>query len=840
MANNMKLKGLFSSVFLFLAGATLFSSCSDAVTSSEEKNESQSVISFHVSVDNDWQGNTSAKAPSQGYIIEPYEGNQNIRLTGTLERGINAQQSVMSANRGLSATTRAMMVGSSDFYDNFYLYCYGNDERLDVRKGEDGRYMAHGSPTPVASVVTAIAPQYSQAYTDGRLKVVLDGSTTAQTDIMVATDNVEANSTSMSLDFRHIFAAVNFKVGKLGFADDVRINSIAIQGVYTQGSYDVAQDTWSLNAVGNEHVDLSTVISSTDASAQENVMLTSGTAGNAFMLIPQTTPAGARIVVSLTYNNESHTLSFPFGNRVLSQGYTVTFGIGSSSDDYGGYVLSVTNPAKIYPYEDNQTQDFVVKSYKNNKYKTPVAWRIEDYSEDGGVTWSSSMSEAMALAATSGVGGQEGNSVAATLDKPSEDGVTYMRRMLRAAPIVSDYDLSLHDVNGKGILRSTANTYVVRAGGTYLIPLVVGNTIKNGATHIFNGTYASTFVNWKGQQVTKNNYRLTEATGAKLLWCDAGENVFSNLQVVDGDDGLKYLRFNVSKDNIAPGNALLAVTANDGTNEVAVWSWQIWITCADLSYTIPVKGFTQKKRTYQFSPLPLGSKGNTKRRILLRVRQEESGKTAIVTLEQMLNFEYYDGTYYQWGRKDPIPRSLPKGFTTQAAQASLSTSIMHPECFYYTYANWCSEFHRDLWSTGKNGNGEWEQNGKTIYDPSPVGFKVPTIAAWSIVDKDLMYMKVGNGYWYYTSSAKSQGEMIYIPMAGYVDSGSATINSNGTQCVYWSADNRSLTNAGSETWGILLYDGTYETISYLMARGCTVMPILDTEELSYPASSYWN
>lgn len=830
---------LLNSAFLIIAGTLLLSSCSDDAHSSEEPADSPSMISFEVSVDNDWQGNTSTKAPLQGYTIASNEAGQRILLTGTLEKGVNAQQSVNSANSEVKAMTRATMIGSANFYDNFYLYGYGHEERLNVRKGEDGRYMARKSASPVASAVTAIAPQYDHPYTDGRLQVKLDGSTTAQTDVMVATDHVEANRTSMSLHFRHIFAAVNFKVGKMGFADDVKINSIAIQGVYTQGSYDVAQDAWTFDALGNEHADLTTIISSTDAGAQENVMLTSGTAGNAFMMIPQTTPAGAKIVVSLTYNHESHTLSFPFGNKVLAQGYTLTFGIGSSSDSYGGYVLSVTNPASIYPFEGNLSQDFVVRSYKNDKNRTPVSWKVDGYSEDGGITWNTSMPEAMALGATTGAGGQEGNSVPATISKPSEDGVTLMTRMLRAAPAVNGYDLSLHDVNGKKILRSTANTYVVRAGGTYLIPLVIGNTIKDGATHIFNGKYADTFVNWKGQQVTKDNYKLTEATGAKVLWCDAGDNVLSDLHIVNGADGLKYLRFKVSKDNMAPGNALLAVTTKDGAKEVTIWSWQIWITCADLSYTIPVKGFTQNKRTYQFSPLPLGCKGNSRRRILVRVRQNESGKTAIVTLDQMLNFGYYDGTYYQWGRKDPMPRSMPNGFSTQKTTASLSTAIMHPECFYYGSKNWCSKFHRDLWSTGKDGNGEWEQNGKTIYDPSPVGYKVPTKAAWSIVDNKMMYQKAGNGYWYYTSTAKSRGEMIFIPMAGYVDSGSASINANGSQCVYWSADNQSTTKAGGQAWGILLYDGTQETIQHVMARGCTVMPVLDTDELSYPAASYW-
>lgn len=213
---------------------------------------------------------------------------------------------------------------------------------------------------------------------------------------------------------------------------------------------------------------------------------------------------------------------------------------------------------------------------------------------------------------------------------------------------MSDYDLSLHDINGKAILRSTANTYVVRAGGTYLIPFGDRQYNVNGATHIFNGKWANTFVDWKNRQVTTGNYKITEATGARLVWSDAGDDIISDLSIIDGADGLKYLRFKVSKDNIAPGNALLAVTAKDGGNEVAIWSWQIWFTAADLSYTIPVKGFTQHKRTYQFSPLPLGSKGNTRRRILLRVRQKESGKTAIVTLNQMPSPSLYDGAYYQW------------------------------------------------------------------------------------------------------------------------------------------------------------------------------------------------
>mgnify|MGYP001159080876 CR=1 FL=1 len=824
--------------YLFIAlltGSALFSSCKDDADSSNENANTNSSINFNVSVDNDWYGNTSTGALSRAYAIAGEGQNHDIQLTGASEKGINAETPVCAA--ATSASTRATMIGSANFYTSFNLYGLGDNGVLSVQKGDDGRYVSNGVPSATASVVTAIAPQNSAEYHDGNVQVALDGDVADQQDVMVATDTVKANGNSMDLNFRHILAAVNFKIGKLGFADHVKVNSIAIEGVYTQGSYNVEQDAWTVGAVGNENVDLSTVIGSTDVDLQENVMLTSGSAGNTLMLIPQTTPAGAKILVSLTYNNANHTISFPFGNQTLSQGYTVTLGIGSGSDEYGGYALSVTNPSNIFSWRGGDTQNIIVKSYKNDASKTSVAWSVDGFSEDGGSTWTTQVPDGLVFDSYSGDGGQEGQYVRATLNSPAEgtNYVAVMRAQMRANAAVSDYDLSLHDVSGARIERSTANTYVVRAGGTYLIPLVVGNTITNGKTHIFTGRYADTFVNWKGQQVTAANYKITEATGAKMLWCDAGDNILSNLSIVDGDDGLKFLRFNVSRDNIAPGNALLAVTDQNGN---VIWSWQIWLTGADLSYTIPVR-YRQNSKTYQFSPLPLGSTGNGMRRILVRIRQNDSGKTAIVTLNQMVSAGSNESPYYQWGRKDPMPRSYDiSGFSHQATKASLSQAIMNPNVFYHNSKNWCSDFHADLWSTGRNGFGAWEQNGKTIYDPSPVGYKVPAAAAWSFINGDMLYEGDAYGYWFYTSSCKSAGQLIYIPRGGYIDSGSANIT-NGNYAVYWSSDNQSITNANAEAKGILVYPSTTETIDIVMARGCTILPILDTDELSYPASSNW-
>ena len=167
----VKLQYLFYSAFLIITGATMFTSCSDEVSSSETENDAKTAISFNVSVDNDWQGNTTAKAPMLSFSISPEGNGQDLRLTGTVEHGINAQQTVKATDSRITVINRAMMVSSANFYDNFYLYGFGDNDRLSVTKGENGKYSANGHPSEVASAVTAIAPQYEQTFNHiGRFK----------------------------------------------------------------------------------------------------------------------------------------------------------------------------------------------------------------------------------------------------------------------------------------------------------------------------------------------------------------------------------------------------------------------------------------------------------------------------------------------------------------------------------------------------------------------------------------------------------------------------------------------------------------------------------------------
>ena len=68
-------------------------------------------------------------------------------------------------------------------------------------------------------------------------------------------------------------------------------------------------------------------------------------------------------------------------------------------------------------------------------------------------------------------------------------------------------DLSLQDIYGNPIQRSTANCYVVREAGQYKFPLVYGNAIKNGKVNTAaftnnGGAYSHDFVDGRGEAIS--------------------------------------------------------------------------------------------------------------------------------------------------------------------------------------------------------------------------------------------------------------------------------------------------------------------------------------------------
>ena len=142
--------------------------------------------------------------------------------------------------------------------------------------------------------------------------------------------------------------------------------------------------------------------------------------------------------------------------------------------------------------------------------------------------------------------------------------------------------------------------------------------------------------------------------------------------------------------NGTKGNALIAAKDDNGK---ILWSWHIWVTeqPEDQIYINDRGSFTMQDRN-------LGA-----------IRAERGSDE---------NWRQSVGTFYQWGRKDPFNENV--GYEEISSQVTVAESILYPTTFISEWNGWCKEQSDTLWS-GRQ---------KTIYDPCPVGYRVPVKDVW--------------------------------------------------------------------------------------------------------------
>ena len=363
------------------------------------------------------------------------------------------------------------------------------------------------------------------------------------------------------------------------------------------------------------------------------------------------------------------------------------------------------------------------------------------------------------------------------------DSINTSHDILSQATAVSNYDLSTHDIYGNDCARTTANCYMIHAPGTYKLPLVYGNAIKNGNTNtnayttdvtVTNNYYKvrSNFVNHADNPITgpwlKDHTGATPVS-AELLWQDA-KGLISQVGL-SGD----YLTFTVPSENIQDGNAVIAVKNSSGT---IVWSWHIWVTSIDWSDKIT--RVNTSMRDYYISPVVLGWVTPRTRVVKyggrycrVKITTETGAQIDFKVDQPIFSQSYYGGdntyynykpycTYYQWGRKDPL-----SGFTFGNAAfhrtlynisgdditattkplanliheaVSAGSAISNPISMYHgnqetsTRSHWENEYYVNNWDNDRNLARATSQYSsrlkdytvKTVYDPCPPGFCVPT------------------------------------------------------------------------------------------------------------------
>lgn len=317
---------------------------------------------------------------------------------------------------------------------------------------------------------------------------------------------------------------------------------------------------------------------------------------------------------------------------------------------------------------------------------------------------------------------------------------------LRATSAVSNYNLS--NSTGADAIENTANCYLVNAPGTYSLPLVYGNAIRNGVdnpdSYQKNGSTASgflaPFVDHANQPITQPYiYNVYTPTNACLVWQDE-QDLVSNVALSPDKHSLT---FTVSQNNIRQGNAIVAV--RDASNTI-LWSWHIWVTDYELGSDLQTITNYQNVQ-YTFLPINIGYcyVGNhyeyAARNIQVRITQDETGAQQEFTITQTA-FNYDDlgnNPFFQWGRKDPmLGASLngsqsEKNCYTDSDKTSYKFSInglnssniglwiQKPHCF--NRAATMDDRYLNLWNAN-NTVGTLNDNPitKTVYDPSPVGF----------------------------------------------------------------------------------------------------------------------
>ena len=667
---------------------------------------------------------------------------------------------------------------------------------------------------------------------DFYIKYIVSTDVSKQKDLLIAKSAEYAGNhgSIVPLEFKHVLTAVRFVVGddmKAGTVNKVRLRNITSGGVYHPETGYVGK------LVGQGIV---------KDFEQELNKVTDGTPGAAitapfqtFMLPPQGfTDDSSVIEIVFTDDEGEHTLSASLKDQMWNSGTTVTYKISTSSINWD-YHLDVTGPSE-YSYAGG-TDVYKVISYRENSkgVKEAIPWTAE-FSTDNGLSWSADKPDWLTDFTTSGPGGSASQSFNATVGAQAGIEVNSHTATLRAAAPKGSagqpYNLS--NSTGNTRVENTANCYVVGAPGYYSFPLVYGNAIKNGATNTSAYTTAnsgsnilSTFINHTGNGITDpyiaNNAGCVPAK-AELVWQDA-LSLVSDIKYNSGTNG-GNISFKVDPSTIRQGNAVIAIK---DVNDQILWSWHIWVTDEEIKNTIAVTN--RQNVTYNLMSVNLGwcdSNTTSYAGRSCKVKFTAGEKSQEITLKQASNSITTGGNspFYQWGRKDPFLPSdgladANKTWYDKAGNAStlnpatedfstgipcIKNYILKPNVMQSNASG--DALYQNLWSADNN---VYTANDnlvvKTIYDPSPVGFKLPASNAFTGFTKrsGTMYNPAQiNGTWddsskgwrFYTNSVKDK--TIFFPASGRYNYSSGVLRAVGSGGWYW------LAVPGNQTNGYIL------------------------------------
>ena len=667
-----------------------------------------------------------------------------------------------------------------------------------------------------------------------------------------------------NLQFRHALTAIRFAVGQnLSFnktIKDITLKNVLLKSKYTlSNKLDGTGAAWNhtgYNTRGN--VTLSNVNYNTNENANSIVIvrdrsmyrnpnetdLTKLDDYYTFYMIPQ--DLDGKVTAEVLFTDGSK-ITVPLKGS-WKEGTTRTYKLSEKNSTWN-YILNPKSPATAVAYNGTQA-NYTIESYREIKIngistKQAVKWKVVEYSVDGGTTWTTTKpSWLKSLSKEQGEGGTDAEVCTATLGTDIVDLVAQRNKGLQdATPLgtaATPYNLSNN--TGAAAVQNTANCYVISAPGYYMIPLVYGNAITKGQTN--SSAYISSapatpvkfgspekytdvilhhFVDHYSQKITdpwieKTNGKANNGVnGAEVTWSD--EN---NLVTLPGSpiyrdaSGNAYVKFEVKKDNIKSGNAVISVKKGN----TILWSWHLWFAPKTALDEISVTNAQNK--VYKFTNETLGWKPtewtgtsySAPRTVKIKIEQTIANngtkQIGVITITQNAATTKRSGTttLYQWGRNNAFPGStVAQGqIISSKEDIHMNNKIQKPSYFFSTkidrygridQTDGLTKYHYfyNLWSMNNrnvvaDGKVSTVDVVKTIYDPCPVGFNVPANGAFSgftmsTTDASATFdSNSGHNFW--TNS--SHTESIYFPASGFRAAANAILNAVSTSGNYWAAD----------------------------------------------------